>query len=173
MLQVLEERKNKLLPYVGCEHYAIKRNRISFDNPYTQIDLGGLVKEYAVDQSIKIIKRAKIPSALVSFGGDIFALGTKPNGDPFEVGISNPDNPSAIITQEEIHNQALTTSASYERSYTIEDQTFSHIFAKKITPDNSPKSVTVISPSCVESGVYSTALMVNPALTHSYRTIIY
>jgi thiamine biosynthesis lipoprotein ApbE len=38
--------------------------------------------------------------------------------------------------------------------------------------ENPPASVTVISPNCVESGVYSTALMRDPSLKTKHRTII-
>lgn len=167
----LQTKKEGLLPFVGCEHFTIKRDKISFDNSYTMIDLGGFVKEYAVDRAVLIIKKHKIKSALINFGGDIYAIGKKPNGELFRVGIVDPENRDQKKLFVKICDEALTTSASYERFYKIEDEVYSHIFSKD-NMMNSPKSVTVISPSCVESGVYSTALMVNHALKISYRTII-
>ncbi len=167
----LQTQKEKLLPFVGCEHFSIKRDKISFDNPYTKIDLGGFVKEYGVDRAVSIIKKHKIKSALINFGGDIYVVGKKPNGDSFRVGIVDPEDKDKKKLFVDICDEALTTSASYERFYKIEDEFYSHIFSKDVM-NNSPKSVTVISPSCVESGVYSTSLMVNPKLKISHRTII-
>ncbi len=171
-LEVLQREYARLLPYVGCEHLQIKRDRLYFDNPHTRIDLGGFVKEYAVDQAVKIIKRAKIRSALVNFGGDMYALGTKPGGSKFRVGIKDPQNPAHFATSVEIQNEALTTSASYERHITIEGDRFSHILTKTPSAHPKPASVTVISHSCVESGVYSTALMIDPTIQTSHKKII-
>jgi len=162
-IKEIEDESRKLLSFVGVEHFKIRKNRILFDNPYTVIDLGGFVKELAVDQAVKIVQKAKITSALINFGGDIFALGSKPNGESFMIGIKNPLNPKEYIKRVPLINQALTTSASYERYLKVEDKTYSHII------DKSPiqtkiLSATVISSSAVESGVYSTALMIKPTL---------
>jgi thiamine biosynthesis lipoprotein len=170
--EALHVKREKLLAYVGCEHIKIKKETIRFDNEFTKIDLGGFVKELAVDNAVKMIKKAKIASALVNFGGDIYALGRKEDGSKFRIGIKNPHNPNEHANYFELENQALTTSASYERNYTIEDEVFSHIIPtckseKKIL------SATVISSSCVESGVYSTALMINPELKTKNQTYLY
>lgn len=170
-VSALEKGLAKLRPYVGCEHFQIKRDKIIFDNPHTKIDLGGFVKEYAVDRAVVILKKAKITSALVNFGGDIYALGSKPDGSHFTVGIKNPDNPLTHAEVLSLYNQALTTSASYEREYKVEDKVYSHII-KTQEREGSAKSVSVISHNCVESGVYSTALMLDSSLQHSHQTIV-
>ena len=167
----IEAETKRLMPYVGVEHFKIKRDKISFDNPYTLIDLGGFVKEFAVDMAIKILKKEKITSALVNFGGDIYVLGEKPNGEPFSVGIKNPLNPSEYLTHVTLKNQALTTSASYERHQKIEGKTYSHIIHTKEL-QTKIISTTVISSSVVESGVYSTALMIKPDMQTSLQRIL-
>ncbi len=168
-LSLLKE-KTALLQYIGCEHFEIKKDKIYFDNEFTKIDLGGFVKEYAVDKAVAILKKNRIKSALINFGGDIYALGKKPNGEKFRVGIKNSKDKNRHIEFIEIENQALTTSASYERNYQIEDKNYSHIISKKESI-NQPLSVTVISKNCVESGVYSTSLMINPNLKTNNRVI--
>ncbi len=167
----IEKATAELLPFVGVEHFKIRRDKISFDNPHTLIDLGGFVKEFAVDMAVKIIKKEKIASALVNFGGDIYVLGSKPNGDSFLIGIKNPLNPSQYITHVKLKNQALTTSASYERSHKIEDKIYSHIIHFKEL-QSKIISTTVISSSVVESGVFSTALMIEPKLSTPLQKIL-
>ncbi len=169
-IKELEEKKEFLLTHVGCEHFEIKRDKLYFDNEFTKIDLGGFVKEYAVDRAVKIVKKHKIKSALINFGGDIFAVGKKPDGDRFKIGIKDPHNPTKHAKYIEIEDQALTTSASYERGYKIEDDRYSHIISKE-KRDNNTNSVTVISNSCVESGVYSTSLMIDESLECKHRVI--
>ncbi len=170
-VEEVEREMERLKPFVGVEHFKIKKNKLIFDNPYTLLDLGGFVKEYAVDLAVKVLKKAKITSALINFGGDIYALGCKPNGQPFSVGIKNPLNPKEYITHANISNQALTTSASYERNHTIEDKNYSHIISTD-TLQNRILSATVISSSVVESGVFSTALMIEPKLDTSLKNIL-
>jgi thiamine biosynthesis lipoprotein len=167
----LKREKEALLAYVGCEHFSIKKSQLIFDNPYTKIDLGGFVKEYAVDRATMLLKKRKIASGLINFGGDIYALGKKPNGEKFKIGIVNPYNKENHAHYIEISNQALTTSASYERSIQIEESIYSHILSKEEMLD-SPASVTVISPSSVESGVYSTAIMIDKRLKTKHQTYI-
>ncbi len=169
--KILEEKKEQLLAYVGCEHFDIKKNKLYFDNAFTKIDLGGFVKEYAVDRAVSIIKKQKIKSALINFGGDIYALGKKPNGAVYKIGIKNPQDPKQHSKYVTLYNQALTTSASYERNYHIEDKIYSHIVSKEQT-SNTPSSVSVISCNCVESGVYSTALMIDKTLKTKNTVII-
>lgn len=167
----IEEAVAKLKAFVGVEHFKIRKDRISFDNPHTLIDLGGFVKEFAVDQAVKLLKKEKITSALINFGGDIYALGTKPNGEYFSIGIKNPKNPKRYLTHVKISNQALTTSASYERNHQIEDKIYSHIISLDDLQTN-VISATVISNSVVESGVFSTTLMVKPTLKTSLDKIL-
>lgn len=163
-------QRDKLIPYSGCEHIKIQKNRVIFDNPYTKIDFGGYVKEYAVDQSIKVLKKNNINSAFVNYGGDMYIMGLKPNGSKYKVGIKNPNNPQEILLSVELKDQALTTSGGYERSYTIEDKSFSHIIAQKA--QSNYLSATVISNSSVDSGVYSTSLMIDNNINTNNKIIL-
>jgi thiamine biosynthesis lipoprotein len=130
-----------------------------------------VVKEFAVDQAVKILKKEKISSALVNFGGDIYALGTKPNGEAFRVGIKNPLNPTEYITHADITNQALTTSASYERSHRVEEKSYSHIISSSDLQLDII-SATVISLSTVQSGIFSTSLMIDSNLKTNLEKIL-
>jgi len=159
-LSELNHELNRLQEYVGSEHFQIKRNKLAFDNPYTKIDLGGMVKEYTVDRAVGIVKKHKISSALINFGGDIYAHGNKPDGSAFAIGIKNPHNPQEELFNIELSNKALTTSASYERSKNIEGKRFSHIISTTKNT-HAPLSATVIAPTALESGIYSTALMID------------
>ncbi len=167
----LEAKKAALLPYTGCEHFEIKKKRIYFDNPHTRIDLGGFVKEYAVDRAALVLQKHHIAAALVNFGGDIYAYGKKPDASPFKVGIKDPSDPRHHATFVTLENEALTTSASYERHYNVGTKTYSHIIAKH-DPTDAPRSVSVVSSNCVESGIYSTALMIDATLPTHNQVII-
>jgi len=170
-IESLEKEKARLLPYVGCEHIRLKKKKLYFDNAYTKIDLGGFVKEYAVDRAALLLKKRQVLSGLINFGGDIFAVGRKPNGEKFKIGIKDPHDPKTFNCFIEIENEALTTSASYERHQYIEEKKFSHIIAKT-EAEKVAHSVSVISSNCVESGVFSTALMADPTIFTEHRVIL-
>lgn len=170
-IKEIEESRAKISAFVGCNHFEIKRDTLHFTNPYTTIDLGGFIKEYAVDNAVKIVKKAKIEAALINFGGDIYALGTKPKGEAFKIGIKNPLNPKEYIQDVYLSNEALTTSASYERNQTVEGKSYSHIMHTQDLQSNI-LSASVISPTVLQSGVYSTALMVDPTLDVPFQKIL-
>ena len=168
--QQLSKAVEGLDPYIGMHHLKIKHRKIYFDNPYTQIDLGGFVKEFAVDRVAVLLKEHNISNALINYGGDMFAIGKKPDGNQFVVGIKNPENPDEVARFVSIEDQAITTSASYERGYCIGGENFSHIISTQIQTSDT-RSVSVISPSCIQSGVFSTALMIKEDLAVPYEYI--
>ncbi|NOR20143.1 MAG: FAD:protein FMN transferase, partial [Xanthomonadales bacterium] len=56
-----------------------------------QIELGGLVKEYAADRAALLMKRSHMNSAFVELGGDIHVTGPRPDDQPWNMGIRKPD----------------------------------------------------------------------------------
>ncbi len=159
----IEEYRSQLKPFTGQGSWFVKDNKIVFNNPYVKLDLGGVIKEYAVDQGAAIARKSGC-SSLINFGGDIFANGNKPDGSPFVVAIKNPENPTESIAMVQLSDQGLTTSAHYERSLVVSGKNYSHIIGDQTAQSQSILSATVLSNSVMESGVYSTALMLNPNL---------
>ncbi|ALO35271.1 hypothetical protein CMT41_11470 [Colwellia sp. MT41] len=177
----IEHCRKRLIPYIGADKWWLTPGEIHFANRYVKIDLGGVIKEYAVDQAGAIAKKAGL-SALINFGGDIYVNGKKPDNTAFTVAIKNPKNPQQNIAMLTLTDQGLTTSAHYERSRVVEGKSYSHIISNesnKKDSDNSSEenstasnadnnakilSATVISSSVLTSGIYSTALMLNANL---------
>lgn len=161
--KTLEEFKKCAKPLKeisGFNSWSINGKYLEFSHKDIKLDLGGVIKEYAVDEAARVLKENGVYSAIINFGGDIYALGQKPNADAFNIGVKNPKNKEQNLLHVKVANQALTTSANYERSYDIEDKNFSHILSKK---QNSKDilSATIISNSVLKSGIYSTAFMID------------
>lgn len=156
----LQNSLDKLQDKTGFDTWEIEGRYLHFQHKETKMDLGGVIKEYAVDEAVKILKECKISSAIVNFGGDIFALGFKPNGESFAIAIKNPKNKEENLLHVQVKDQALTTSAHYERSYKVGEEEFSHILSKKGNTKGL-LSATIISSSVLESGIYSTSFMIN------------
>lgn len=126
------------------------------------LDLGGVTKGYLGDRLAGMLWDADIHSALLDLGqSSIQAVGTKPDGTPWRVGIQDPTGESYLGILE-LAGQAMGTSGSYQRYFTEGDHVYCHI----IDPDTAAPaqsglaSVTVVSPSCLTCDGLSTALFV-------------
>ncbi|MDD2949460.1 MAG: FAD:protein FMN transferase [Sulfuricurvum sp.] len=156
-------KRKTLLPFASSSHLSLEGNCLTFTNPITKIDLGGLVKEYAVDQSILQLQSMEITSGLVNFGGDIAAFGTC-HDHSWRVGIQNPQNPETNLAEIELNTASLCTSGHSKRYSIIQFEKISHI----IGPIDAPSSysqVSILAPTTVDAGIWSTAMLVNPDLT--------
>ena len=150
-------------PYMGLAAWEIEDNTLILDYPMTQLDLGGVIKEVAVDQALAIAEHA-CSGVLINFGGDIRVSGCKPDGSEFVVAVVNPHEQTKVLFALPLREQALTTSAHYARRQQFSDQESSHILASQDT-HKQVISVTVVADSALQAGIMSTALTINPRLS--------
>ena len=121
-----------------------------------QLDFGAVGKGYAGDRAISVLKENGIKSALLDLGGNVQALGRKPDGSLWKIGIKNPWGGKPVCSLE-IADCAVITSGGYERFFTGADgKKYIHIF-DSVTGhpvDNELESVTIVC----KSGLYADAL---------------
>ncbi len=127
-----------------------------------KIDLGGIGKGYATDKVRKILMENGITSAMINLGGNVYAVGEKPSGGKWRVGVADPYNSSEPILTMEVSDTAVVTSGSYERNFERDGKVYHHIIDPKTgTPvNNGIKSVTVVCESGTKADALSTALFV-------------
>lgn len=159
-LQEYQEKKRELISYASSSYISIQNHRLIFSNDFTKIDLGGLVKEYAVDQAVFHLRNIGITSALVNFGGDISAFGTCHDAS-WNIGIQDPDSSSVNLLEIQLDECALCTSGHSKRYTTIENEKITHIFGHPSGKEHSYRQVSVIAPTAVDAGIWSTALLAN------------
>lgn len=150
----------KLLEYADSSNFIVLNDEIIFSNPYTKIDLGGVIKEYAVDTCVQKLITSGVENALVDFGGDIYALGSK-NGKKWRIGIKNPHDTTKDITIVELENSAIVSSGHYERSRIINGEKHSHIVSLPNLNLSKLAQATVFASSVLEAGIFSTALLID------------
>lgn len=156
---------NELLDHFNLDQLKLKeeKNEARIEDPEMRIDLGGIAKGYAVDEAIRIIENRGIEHAIVDFGGDIYVLGNKPDGNEWRIGINNPEiGVSGVVGRIYASDMSVVSSGDYERYFMEEDQLYHHILDSKTgyPTDNQLSSVTVISDSAIEGDVFSTAIFV-------------
>lgn len=137
-------------------------NKLLSHNREVQLDFGGNAKGLALDMALHSLQQAGITSALVSIGGDMKALGTKPGKQPWQVAISNPKQPKQAIARIGLQSgQSLVTSGTYQRFFEWQGQRFSHILNPNSGyPADGFASVTVMHPDATTADAAATALLI-------------
>ena len=150
-----------LLPHVGWHRVNWTRPVLQLP-PGMQIDLGGIGKEYAVDQAARQLSAAGISAALINFGGDVFALGPRANGEPWMVGIDDPRaTGQACVRAVPLYRSGLATSGDARRFLQKDGERYGHILNPKTgwPVRGAPRSVSVKADSCVDAGMLATFAM--------------
>ncbi len=150
------------LSKINYKHLILTKqdHSIKFAKPGVVIDLGGIAKGHAVDNSIEILKSHDIQHGLVSAGGDTRIIGDH-RGRPWITGIRNPrvKGKSAILIP--LSNIAISTSGDYERYFIEDGIRYHHIISPQTGHSiKSVRSVSVIGPDSTTCDALSTSLFV-------------
>jgi len=116
-------------------------------------DPSGLVKGWAADKCAEIFLEAGAEHVQVNAAGDLSLRGGFTPGQPWSIGVVNPDNRLEILQTFEITDGAIATSGTYERGAHISDPHTGMIAI-------GAKSATVIGPNGAIADALATALMV-------------
>lgn len=128
-----------------------------------EMDLGAAAKGFAGDLLAENVRSNGISSALLDLGqSTIVAVGGKPDGSPWRIGVVDPARPEDYFAVVELAGMAMGTSGGYQRYFEQDGVTYWHI----LDPDTAAparsglSSVTVVSPSALACDGLSTALFV-------------
>lgn len=156
-----EEEIQTLLKSVGYQKIQLNGNQIQIPSGM-ELDLGAVGKGYAGDEAAKTLKENGITSALLNLGGNVQAVGSKPDGSDWRIGIRNPFGEGNLGILE-ISDRAVVTSGNYEHYFVGEDgETYGHIlnpFTGKPV-ENELMSMTIVTKQGQEGDALSTALFV-------------
>ncbi len=154
----------ELAPLVGWDKVERAAGLVRLPSPGMQLDLGGIGKEYAVDRCAVLLMEAGARHALVNLAGDLRAIGTKPDGQAWMLGIQHPERPGALIAELPLRDGALATSGDYERCIWRNGQRYGHLLdARSGWPVQHWRSVSVRAPSALMAGGLSTVAMLMEA----------
>ncbi len=126
------------------------------------LDFGGFGKEYAVDFLARMARQHGIGDALIDLGRDIIALGGNGRHPFWHVGIEDGCHPGTCWGGLAVSDQAVSASGDYARYFTHDGIRYGHILDPRTgwPVANGMRAVTVVAPSCLEAGIYSTAVFV-------------
>jgi thiamine biosynthesis lipoprotein len=157
-----EAEIKQALPGINYRHLILDRNAstIRFARKGMRIDLGGIAKGFAVDNSIAILSKMGFHQALVTAGGDSRILGDK-NGKPWMTGIRDPRKKGESVVVIPLSDAAISTSGDYERYFMRDGVRYHHILNPKTGKSvHDTRSATVIGPDATTTDALSTTLFV-------------
>ncbi|MFT4822286.1 MAG: thiamine biosynthesis lipoprotein [Halioglobus sp.] len=152
-----------LLRLIGWENVTWNAASVYLGIRGMEIDLGGFVKEYACDSVARILRGMGLNQALVDLAGDIAVTGTQHSGDPWLIGIRQPNRKSEAIAKVGISHGGLASSGDYERCIEMNGKRYGHILDPKTGwPIEGLTAVSIIADQCLVAGSAATMAMLKP-----------
>jgi thiamine biosynthesis lipoprotein len=149
------------LALVGLERVAFDRNRIAFARRGMALTLNGIAQGYASDRVADLLRAEGIEHSLVDMG-EARALGSRPDGAPWRVGIADPSEPSRPREVLDVVNRAVATSGAYGFRFDPQGR-FNHLFDPRTGASaDRYRSLTVIMPTAAAADAFSTAFSLMP-----------
>ena len=139
-------------------------------DPAMSLDVGSVGKGYAVEQAAQAAEARGLTSALISVGGNLRAIGTKPDGSQWVGGVENPWNSSEVYTNGsstvaavKMSGLSLVTSGDYQRYYVVDGVRYHHLIdPATLWPAAYFDGVSVLAPDSGVADCLTTGLFCQP-----------
>lgn len=111
------------------------------------IDFGAVAKGYTSGRVMEVLSENGVTGALISLGGNVQCMGTKPDGSLWRVGIQKPDGGEGYLGVLTLTDKAVITSGGYERYFEENGKIYHHIIdpSTGFPADSGLTSVTIVS----------------------------
>lgn len=148
-----------------CGYEKIKHDENAYQLPKgLTLDLGAAGKGLACDDALTVLQNSGVEGAIVSVGGTILTYGKNGRSDDWTIGVRTPekDDTSYFAKLTVRGTNFISTSGSYEKSFTKDGKLYHHILSPETgyPAESGLKSVTVISDCGLVSDALSTACFV-------------
>ena len=121
---------DSLKQLVDYRKVRIENGMIIKENPAMTLDFNAIAQGYTSDLIASFLDSRGIKNYLVDTGGEIMAHGTKPNGQPWIVGIEKPadnwDSEQVVHTRIALRDKGLVTSGSTRKYVERDGKRYSH-----------------------------------------------
>lgn len=155
-----QSRIDELLNHIGWQKVQMSSAGIRLPQKGMQLDLGGVVKEYAADALVAMCRRMGVRHGLVDLAGDMGVVGPHPDGQPWRVGIRHPQHAGQAVATIPLTQGGLASSGDYARCFEIGGKRYSHLLNPKTGwPVDGLRAVSVWAPQAVVAGSVATIAM--------------
>ena len=144
---------------------------VYLSDPEMSLDVGSVGKGYAVEMVCRAAEARGLTSALLNVGGNVRAIGTKPNSGPWVAGVDNPwpdqdgqyATASYVDTVELQPGQSLVISGDYQRYFTVDGVRYHHLIdLTTLQPARYMNSVAIVSSDSGLGDALSTGVFCMP-----------
>lgn len=148
------------LDRVDCGRLSVRSDRIAIPRGMA-VTLNGIAQGYVTDKVVDLLRAQGIAHSLVDMG-ETRAIGSRPDGRPWEVGVADPDVVGRTETVLPIIDRAVSTSGAYGFRFDASDR-FNHLFDPRTGGSASLyRSVTTVSRNATAADALSTAFSLLP-----------
>lgn len=137
-------------------------NQIELRDKGMVANLGAIAKGTIADELKAFLIENGVKSALINLGGNVLAVGSKPDGSSFVIGIQDPDKGRGeYLLSLEINDEAVVSSGDYERYFEYEGKKYHHILNPKtgFPADTNIKQVTIVTQNSQMADGLSTSVL--------------
>ncbi|MDA1049603.1 MAG: FAD:protein FMN transferase [Planctomycetota bacterium] len=144
---------------VDWKKLHVARSQIRLDGERTAITLNGIAQGFAADRVAAVLREHGIEHALIDTG-EIGALGTKADGDPWSIGIQHPRDREAFLSVAQLAGRCLATSGDYSTTFS-DDHRHHHLLDPRTGRSPSDlSSVSITAHTALDADALSTAVFV-------------
>jgi thiamine biosynthesis lipoprotein len=179
----LAEARSKI--GMSLVHLNPAESTVHFARQGVMLDLGAIGKGYAIECAADLLREAGVTSALLHGGtSTIYGLGHPPEAETWKIAIENPLDKAAeseassetsanqfksfSLPSISLHDQALSVSAIWGRSFQKGGKIFGHVLDPRTgEPVAGALLAAVVLPSGTETDALSTALLVRGTEGHN------
>lgn len=156
-----EEALRDALARVDFGKVAFDESRIALAQRGMRMTLNGIAQGYVTDRVVDALRAGGIASSLVDMG-EPRAVGSRSTGEPWRIGIADPDHPEQVGDTFNAVDQAVATSGGYGFHFDREGR-FNHLLDPRTGHSaRLYRSVTVIMPTATAADALSTAFSLLP-----------
>ncbi|MCR5485578.1 MAG: FAD:protein FMN transferase [Clostridiales bacterium] len=151
-----------LLKNVDWSSVKISEDSVSVPEN-AEIDLGAVAKGYASERAAETLISKGVKSAVISLGGNVRTVGTKPDGSKWNVAVVDPTEPGTkTVGTLKLGETSVVTSGGYQRYFEKNGKRYHHIIDPKTgrPAESGLISVTVVCDDGTYADALSTALFV-------------
>ncbi len=151
-----------LLPLINSNAIRIRDNTVTLKKGM-EMDLGGIAKGYAADTVATHLEQKGCTGGILSFGGNVKTIGTKPDGSLFQVAVQDPNNTGNILGTLSVGGKtAVVTSGDSQRYFEQDGVKYHHILDPRTAAPaiSNLNSVTVVCSSATRADAFATALYI-------------
>ncbi len=153
-----------LCALIGWRSVQRDGRRVRLPKADMELDFGGFGKEYAADRAAHILMAQGVRNGYVNLAGDIHVMGPQGDQQPWLIGIQDPRHADRLVASIPIASGALATSGDYERFFELDGHRYCHILHPQSgQPVSHWRSVSVLAPSAIVAGSYSSIAMLQQA----------